>query len=250
MAEKLAEKEKKVKKMNTNVRFLSSDDLLGRSPLIGSEGESEVDELDKLEAEDLAKKKRKLRALEMDTYISGKEVELKKNQAAITAAAGTPTTALAIPPQQMALSPDLLEVLAKLPDDTRQKIVTSVMMMNMGQGKMDPAAMIWMWPMMGNVGKQNPEMSQTAMIDLASKLNEGLVSGFKMAKEMVPQPSATHDPVDVALKITDYLNRNSSSTMEERLVNVIKEIKPPESFFEQLLKDDKYQQFAQPFYST
>ncbi len=155
----MGEKEPKAKKMNTLVRFTSADEYIGRPPFLsGSGGVSEADEVSKMEAEDMAKKKRKLRALEMDTYIAGKEVELKKNQAAI-AAAGTPTTALAIPPQQMAMTTDVLEALSKMPDEQRQKIVTSVMMMNMGQGKMDPAPMIWMWPMMSNVGKQNPLMS-------------------------------------------------------------------------------------------
>ena len=55
----MAGKEPKARRMNTAVRFLSSDELLGRSPLAGSQmNEDEGDELDRLMARDLKEKAR------------------------------------------------------------------------------------------------------------------------------------------------------------------------------------------------
>jgi len=97
----------------------------------------------------------------------------------------------------------MLKVLSDMPDDQREKVVSSAMMLNIGKaGGNDPTAMSFMWPILANIVKQNPAVPQPDIMKMAATVNQTLVEGFNMGRTI--QGNATSGVSDM-FKMFDFM---------------------------------------------
>ena len=221
--------------MRAKLRKVSNVDHYVKGDIL----DEELKDLNREERSDRAVKLKELRLkrkeLEVEQEVASSEKKLKEIKG------GGSQTGLA----KIDMSPQMIQVLASIPDEQRDKIVTSLMMLNSrgGGGGNDPMSMMYLLPMMTGFMKANPTASQADANKTAEIMINSLKSGFEMARQVNQPPQQTD-----ALGIMKMMSDLWGGTIGQRLEVLVSNLKPePNIFTEILTKPDVFNNVKQFF---
>lgn len=190
----------------------------------GDELDNEVRDMDREERQTQTIKIKALRVkkreLEVEQAVAETEKKLKEIKGEVSSTG----------PAKFEITPQMLQVLATMPDEQREKVVTSAMMMNSRGSGSDNMTMMYLLPMLTGYVKANPASSQADANKTAEIMVNSLRSGFEMARQVNQQPQQQVDVLGIMSKMNDLWGGN----LGQRLEVLVSKLQPPSNVFEEI----------------
>lgn len=174
---------------------------------------------------------RELRDLRVKKLILKREAEVAKLEREIKAIEGKPAEAEAVEaPKIPGISINVARQIARLPDEERQRVLETYMLMQAAEAKQANAVL----PAIVGFARANPGSSPNQYMDFAKAMADQFRTGVEVAQKMTPAapaPVPQQDPwkgVEVMMDIVKETVKQPIKEMTERL-------QPQTGFFESLL---------------